>query len=755
MGASAQRRNQITVYRAHPRAKAGFAGLCVALLVVLALVGYRELYRGRIFPGVTVAGASVGGMTPGDAEAVLAARLSATVRLPLVVEADGRRWELSRQSLGAHYDLDGLVKSAYLVGRTGNVLDRLITPAVIRVHPQELEATVQLGTANWTEALVPISKTVDRPAVDARLFLSGDHAVRVVPDETGAKLDMSAAQRLIAAALISGSTEPVSLPVAEIPSTIRTTDLSEARKQALTVLSGPAVVSYEGRTWELGVDQLQAALILPSRPGATVDVDPKVIDRFVQRVASDVDRPARSAQLVVQGDQVVVTPSQTARVVDQAATQALVRSALFSAQRTVVPVVKETPPAVTEADLASSLALARTEVDSPVVLNGAEGQSWTITPAMLLKMLALPADPLAQRDQTPRLDPAKLQAYISSLAKGIDRPAFNARFLYNGGQVQLIRDGISGQRLDQQATLDAIQRAAVSDQRTVALPIETVAPLITARDVDKLSGLQLIAENSTSYAGSIPPRRHNVELATSMLNGVVVAPGQIFSFNQELGPQTLARGFQVGYGIIAQGNGQVETVPSVGGGICQVSTTLFQPVFWSGDEIEERHWHAYWIAHYASHGYPGLDDTVDDASGLDFKFKNDTSGPLLIQSSTDGTNVHFALYGHPPTWTVHVDKPVITNVIKTDRQLRIEHDPTLAPGTKIYTEAAEDGFTVTVRRVVDEGNGVVRQLVLRSVYDPSHNVMAVGPTPAPKPTAQASATPQPSPTPAVTPSASH
>ncbi len=747
MGASARGLSQTTVNSLQPTSKAGIAGIAIVVLALVGLVVYREIYRDRIFPGVEVAGISVGGMTPAQAKAVLETRLSSAVGVPLVVEANGKRWELSRKSLGAHYDLDALVDSAFAIGRSGTVLSRLSTPVIIRMHPRDLEATIELGSADWATALGPISRSVDRPAVDARLTISADHTVQVIPGKAGIHLDVANAQREIAAALIAGATEPVRLPVVEVPSAVRAQDLSEARTTAATVLSGPVSATFDGRTWQLSVDELQAGLILPdgtdALKSASVQVNPEVIDRFVQKIAADVDRPPIDAKLTLKGDRVVLSPSQSKRTVDQAATRELVLAAIFSSRRSVVATVNETPPAVTESDLADALALANTLIGSPVTLNGAGGQTFTLSTATLRSMLTLASSAAAQRDEPPRLEATKLQAYVAKLADDIDRPPLNARFAYNGGNVQPIREGVSGQQLDQQATIELIQQAVVGDQRAISLPITTVAPAITTRDIDQLSGLKLIQENSTSYAGSIPPRRHNVELAASMLNGVVVAPGQVFSFNRELGPQTLDRGFQVGYGIVAQANGSVKTVPSVGGGICQVSTTLFQPVFWSGYEIEERHWHAYWIAHYASHGYPGLDDTVDDASGLDFKFKNNTPNPILIQSSTDGTHVHFALYGTPPTWKVTVDKPVISNIVKTDRRLQVQYDPSLAPGQKIYTEAAEDGFTVVVRRTVDEGNGTVRQLVLRSVYAPSHNVMAVGPTPAP--TSAPSPTPTPKP----------
>ena len=284
---------------------------------------------------------------------------------------------------------------------------------------------------------------------------------------------------------------------------------------------------------------------------------------------------------------------------------------------------------------------------------------------------------------------------------------------------------VPGRRVTQSATIDAIAHASESTDRTVVLPVESLEPRVTDSEGTALQSVYFIADNSTSYVGSIPPRKHNVELATSLLNGVVVPPGEIFSFNTELGPTTLTRGFQVGYGIQTQGT-SVKTVPSVAGGICQVATTLFQPVFWGGYSVEERYSHLYWIAHYLSRGLVGLDTTVDEEAGLDFRFKNDTANDMLIQASTDGSNVHFALFGVAPTWKVQVDQPVITKLVKTDTTLVLQPDPTMPKGQRITTEAAQDGFNVLVRRVVTDTDGSYRKLDLRSSYLPSHNVIQVG-----------------------------
>ncbi|MCA1646060.1 MAG: VanW family protein, partial [Chloroflexi bacterium] len=183
-----------------------------------------------------------------------------------------------------------------------------------------------------------------------------------------------------------------------------------------------------------------------------------------------------------------------------------------------------------------------------------------------------------------------------------------------------------------------------------------------------------------------------------------------------------------GFGLTTGGQaGGVHTVPSVAGGICQVATTLFQPVFWAGYQLEERYWHLYWIPSYASHGLVGLDATVDSDANLDLKWINPTADYVLIQASTDADHVTFRLYGQKPPWTVHVDDPVISNRLTADPTPEVQTEPSLVWGRVLPVESARDGFNVVLdRHVVPTNGGPPRELILKSVYAPAHTVTLVG-----------------------------
>jgi hypothetical protein len=266
----------------------------------------------------------------------------------------------------------------------------------------------------------------------------------------------------------------------------------------------------------------------------------------------------------------------------------------------------------------------------------------------------------------------------------------------------------------------------LTTDRTVSLPVSVTKPDVSQDDADKLQIQGAIEVARTSFAGSSPPKQHNIGLATQRLNGVVVPPGKLFSFNKEIGSTSLDAGFKMGWGIANAGGTNVKTVPSVAGGICQVATTLFHTVFWGGYQLEERNYHLYWITGYNSKGIEGLDATVDEEAGLDFRFINNTDHYLLIQSWVEGGRVVFGLYGTKPDWNIKVQPGERTDVQKASQDQVVEDEPTLPAGQRLAVEGAMDGFKVTNTRTVTRPGEEPRILRLNSVYRSSRNVVLVG-----------------------------
>ena len=170
------------------------------------------------------------------------------------------------------------------------------------------------------------------------------------------------------------------------------------------------------------------------------------------------------------------------------------------------------------------------------------------------------------------------------------------------------------------------------------------------------------------------------------------------------------------------------TAVGVGGGVCQVSTTVFRSAFLGGFPIMERYNHGYVVSWY---GEPGMDATIYTPS-VDFKFRNDTSAFLLVQPVVDSVNgvISFLFYGTKPDRQVTVGQPVISDIVEAGQPV-YQEDASLATGEIKQVETAKRGLTATVERTIVE-NGQSRTDKIVSVYQPWSAVFLVGPgTPIP------------------------
>jgi vancomycin resistance protein YoaR len=217
------------------------------------------------------------------------------------------------------------------------------------------------------------------------------------------------------------------------------------------------------------------------------------------------------------------------------------------------------------------------------------------------------------------------------------------------------------------------------------------------------------------------PRVNNIQTLASALDGTLIPPGGQFSFNGTVGPRTAEKGYQEG-GTIVGGR----LVPTLGGGICQVSTTLFNSVFLSGLQVDQRLNHSFYISHYPK----GRDATVS-WGGPDFKFTNDTSSWVLIATGYSNSSVTISLYGTDPGYRVEYETGPWTDVKPHD--VKEIEDDTLEEGVRIVEDGGVDGRTIVVtRKVYDEAGELVREDSFRSRYNPKTEYVRVGTKPPPR-----------------------
>lgn len=480
-----------------------------------------------------------------------------------------------------------------------------------------------------------------------------------------------------------------------------------------------------------------AALLFGARFGTPVlefDSQRQVV--VLSRIAAEIDQPAIDARIDVQVAQngrvtVSTVPASAGSLLLVDETAQRMREAISRGLPTTVQLsIGILQPALSTAAVEPVRTRAERMVEAPVSL-AYENKSWALSPAELAGVLAF--ERVAPDQLRLEVDESALDRTLTRIHPQIGQPAMNARFEWNGGNLRLIRDSREGTGIDVAALARMFEERLTVGERSLLLPIIVARPAVTSADGPRLGIRELVKESRTSFPGATAEKQHNIRLASSNLNGTVVPPGELFSFNREVGPTTLDAGYKTGWGITLS-NAGARTIPSVAGGICQVATTLFHPVFHAGYALEQRHPHLYWIQSYGQPplGMKGLDATVDEVYGVDLQFMNNTPNYLLIHSRVEGTSLIFGLYGTKPTWDVKIEGPIITNVVPSNPTPVRQLEPTMPMGRSLQVEAAQDGFDVTVVRTVTAGDEV-RRLPLRSHYLPARNVVLHGPEPPPPP----------------------
>jgi vancomycin resistance protein YoaR len=448
----------------------------------------------------------------------------------------------------------------------------------------------------------------------------------------------------------------------------------------------------------------------------------------VDRVGSAIDRPAHDARLDKHGLRVDLVPGGPGSLLDRpAASRAIVRALAGFGRSPVTLPVRTVQPHVTSADLAPALRLDRLVLSAPVTL-GFGTRRWQISRWKLSAMLLVQQN----RHSGLQLGGHAADAYFAGIVRAVSHPARDAGFAVDGSRVRLVtaRPGVG---LDVPRTTRAVLAAAGRrSARTARLVVAESQPRRSDAQARAMGITGLISGYETFYGG-IANRIHNVELVAHLIDGKLIAPGTTFSFNQATGDRTAAKGFLEAPVII---NGELQT--ALGGGVCQVSTTVFNAAYEAGLPITARTNHALYISHYPL----GRDATVDYPD-VDLKFINDTKHWLLLRTFVGPSSLVVSLYGAPQHRRVVTDTAPLTVVAPPPVQSSV--DPTLKPGETVIDQSGVPAQATSVRRRVYAPNGtLLYDNTWYSNYQAVAEVMRVGPKAKPKPK------PVPVPAPVVT-----
>jgi vancomycin resistance protein YoaR len=412
----------------------------------------------------------------------------------------------------------------------------------------------------------------------------------------------------------------------------------------------------------------------------------------LQLIANAVNRAPRDAALVRHGTAVFVVSARSGLVLDDRAAERTIVHSLASLDRTSAHVelpLRVQQPRVRAAALARAAAQARVALRAPLRLELGKTR-WVLSPRRIAPLLELPANGRT----TLKIGGVGAERWLARLGRRIAKPAHDATFAVHGSHVDVVpaRPGV---RLDAVATAAAVRRAALLRPvplRVVQLPVqESQAKVSTA--AARAMHIHGIVSSYTTLYGGIPNRIHNVQLVAHLVDEKVIAPGATFSFNKTTGERNAAKGFLEAPVIV---NGELTT--GLGGGVCQVSTTVFNAAFEAGLKITERTNHALYISHYPQ----GRDATVDYPS-VDLQFVNDTGNWLLLRTFVSASSLTVNLYGTP------VHRKVVSTtaplVVTGPAPLKKTVDPTLEPGVTVVDDAGVPSMSTSVTRDVYESGG--------------------------------------------------
>ncbi|MCC7432301.1 VanW family protein, partial [Candidatus Peregrinibacteria bacterium] len=321
-----------------------------------------------------------------------------------------------------------------------------------------------------------------------------------------------------------------------------------------------------------------------------------------------------------------------------------------------------------------------------------------------------------------KINKSKLdQLLAEEIFSKIEKPVSHVKIFYDEkGQIQFEGKALKGIEIDREKFIKDLELALNSIGQEVEITtVEKKPDLIIDEKLQEIGIKELISTGHTAFAGSPNNRRHNIATAMAKFNGLIIKPGETFSFNDNLGEVDGSTGYKLELVIKAEG-----TVPEYGGGVCQVSSTVFKAGLLSGLPIVERAPHSYAVGYYAQVDGYGLDSTIYPGV-RDLKFTNNTPAAILIQTFIDESDAYVNFYGTSDGRQVKLENYWRGNY-RGAGGTQLIPTKTLPPGAKKQIESAHGGFDASWERVITDATGQETREKIYSVYRATANRILVG-----------------------------
>jgi len=492
--------------------------------------------------------------------------------------------------------------------------------------------------------------------------------------------------------------------------------------------SNAVTYAFEGRTWNASLADLGMAVdygamieeaMAQGRDGNVVNRyltlmaegeerwvplaiqrDHSTLDSYLARIATDIDTEARNARLVRNGAHVDIRDHVAGRRLDleQARTETI--AAVSTGRTTAIELATASvAPDVTSSQLAAAREEALLLIGESIIFTYGN-DNFPIDSERLAAALTI------DRDGTASLMADRIGDRLDEIERAVATAPRNVMLGWDDG-LYVVEDDVDGAALDRETLAQLLTATARSKTRTAPLPVTSVGAEARADNVDDLGIDGHLAYGSSSFAGSSETRATNVVVSANNISYQLVGPGESFSFNDLLGPITVDNGFVEGTIILGDW-----AASDLGGGVCQVSTTVFRAAQNAGFRFHEWNPHSWRLGFYEADGSsPGLDAAIyqpntPDEFEKDLIFENPLDSWLLLMMVVDGDTVHAHLYGRDNGWNVEVFDARVSKPKPVGEPVERENSA-LAPGERRKVQNAQPGYIVRVRRKVTAADGTV------------------------------------------------
>jgi vancomycin resistance protein YoaR len=602
-------------------------------------------------------------------------------------------------------------------------------PASLGIPPWSLAAP---RVARLARRLTVVGAALLLLAVAALLLLRAAHPDQIYPGVYAADISLGGLTREEGRAALQQRVEPIEAAGIRFTagSQVWTPSLPELglRFDLDAALERSYQVGRERHAW----DRLRSSGALARRDERIplgVTLDRAALDRWFDSVDRDFP-PTRDAALAVDGTDVSIVPEIVGTVVDRPRATARMLEAVSHLQPIAEPLPARTnPPTVIAADLTTHRDNLVAALSRPVAITFGSA-AWTLEPAELGQFVVQRVDPSRRGPAavTLDLDQRTIAAWLTErYGPEIEREPRNAVVGWNDRPV-VVEESIGGVTLKSAAFASAVAASLFGQHTPVVVPVERIEPAVRGDQVGQLGITTRLARGDSYYGTAGSERDTNVEIGASLLNGTLVPPGGEFSFNAAIGEITSGRGYLESEVVEAERAGR-----DIGGGICQVSTTVFRAALLAGLPITEWWPHTYRLRNYEIDGWgPGYDASIlqvgeDPAAWGDFRFANPTDSWLLVEAWTADGYVIVNIYGPDLGYDTRFSETTVSDPITTDQDIEVVN-PELEPGSIIQTEYPINGFEVAFTRdVVNRDGDLVESHQFYTRFRERANVYQVSP----------------------------